>query len=75
MFLSKSDNFNFFLNLKENNVKIENENQHQSLDSVVHQVLDNLDSYEPDGAVESLESAELDSRLVETKIEVDKFPQ
>ena len=55
-------------------MKIENENQHQSLDSVVHQVLDNLDSYEPDGAVESLESAELDSRLVETKIEVDKFP-
>ena len=52
-------------------MKIENENQHQSLDSVVHQVLDNLDSYEPDGAVESLESAELDSRLVETKIEVN----
>jgi len=56
---------------KENNVKIENENPPQSFDIVVHQVLDNLDSYEPDGAVESLENAELDSRLVETKIEVE----
>ena len=54
-------------------MKIENENPPQSFDIVVHQVLDNLDSYEPDGAVESLENAELDSRLVETKIEVNIF--
>ncbi len=52
-------------------MKIENENPPQSFDIVVHQVLDDLDSYEPDGAVESLENAELDSRLVETKIEVN----